>query len=102
MSTSSTIANHLACPDWCTDTHKVTDLTVMRLGGTERLVREHSGPQFGPFMAGAETDVVTGELFASVGFDDVVADLDGSGNPERFRKIAADSLAAAEWLEANQ
>lgn len=101
---SPTLTLSLACPAWCVDEHDITDVVGMSVDGVDRLALEHSGPNFGPFSTGAETDVLTGEIFgASVSYDDVVTKpLDGSSDPAAFRQLAAQALAAAEWLEAQR
>ncbi len=83
------------CPDWC----EHGDRLEHRLPEDEAGTREHSRA-FGPYLlAGAsERQVSPGRLFGAevrVNAPDY-----GTATAEELRQLAADALAAAEWLEA--
>jgi hypothetical protein len=84
------------CPYWCELDPGTHDITL----AGNRAVVDHDGPEFGRYItAGGVTYAETGEV-ASV---DVHMSTDlGSCEvtPGILRQLAADALAAAEWLEA--
>jgi len=97
-------AIRIDCPVWCCDSarHSVDDVMTSTDG---RIIIGHSGPQFGPWSAGSDTDISTGKTVElSVAFDEVVLKERGYfiSEPDVLRRIASEALAAAEWLEANR
>ena len=66
--------------------------------GPDREAREHGGPSFGPYLrAGADEYVDTpGELVPVV---QLYAEGENFADPRELRELAAQVLAAAEWIE---
>ncbi len=76
------------CPDWCRLADREAHLDLLPDDN-------HSGPSFGIwFTSGANQPDGSLDLSAEC---DAIACLDAAG----LRKVAADALAAADWLEAN-
>lgn len=107
MNTSSPTMTALACPEWCIATDEehtsLKDVAAVQTdrgdgrGPTPTLVRDHEGPTFGRFSTRGNEDILGGTIWLDA-FDD---DGEAYTAPE-LRKLAADALAAAEWLEARQ
>lgn len=77
------VAQLEACPSWCTT-------TAQEHADDDPGRPLHRGPWFGPFQAWE----CGGELTADINNCDLTA--------AGLRQLAADALAAAEWLEAHQ
>lgn len=97
----------LTCPSWCQDTerHDATDLmsrASKAAPGAVEIIRPHTGPSFGPFNSGGDSDVATGEVEAEVWLDTCAVPNGGYLTADGLRQLAADAVAAAEWLEANR
>lgn len=89
---------HYRCPDWCELEAGQHAIALVAGPGAGRAVVDHDGPHFGEFLsASGMTFAETGEVtLIEVGGNDVEgACMDAAG----LRKLAADALAAAEWLE---
>ena len=84
------------CPEWCDRPDDNRHQLDIQDG---RAVVDHDGPEFGPFIkAGGMTFAETGEVAE---LDIMIADIeDRPFTPAELRQVAADALAAAEWLEA--
>jgi hypothetical protein len=85
----------IKCPEWCTTEKRQGHDPWFGEGG--ELHVDHQGPDFGDYMFGNGAQVegtVTSEV--------VVSDLECKTDmtPADLRQLAADALAAAEWLEA--
>lgn len=97
----------ISCPDWCRDAGSQRhrhggDLATDESGG---IFSPHSGPTWGTFIAGGTANIETGALEVDVRAEWL--DLDRLGkatsiSADTLRQLAADALAAAEWLEVNQ
>lgn len=92
------------CPDWCQDRDNEVHAEDLSLVGSDTatghmLIHSHTGPSFGPFTCGGETYPLGGPAFHTVDYDLPVC---GTADPEVLRQLAADALAAAEWLEARR
>lgn len=81
----------VVCPDWCERTDHDADYVGP---GCPPM---HYGPGFGPFFPQGDGDEPS---------EIVTCDSDVSypvqGAPEALRRLAADALAAAAWIEANR
>lgn len=83
-----------ACPPWCTSTaadHVPQDVDT--LDGS----KYHPGPHFGAVELAGVT-----RADGSVRSFSWCCDTNGDATPANLRALAADAIAAAEWLEANQ
>lgn len=94
MSTSTIARLSLACPEGCVDTtsHRDFDDDLDDDGTGNRL---HPGPTFGTvqtylFSYGDGRPTVR----------DATVDVEGGVDAAGLRRLAADALAAAEWIEA--
>jgi hypothetical protein len=85
-----------SCPSWCTDVEG-HDAGQLQPGNG----RVHLGPEFGPFRIFGYEDGGTGvlEVLAHIS-DSREARVDLT--PAELRQLAADAIAAAEWLEAQK
>ena len=94
MSTTTAIPAVYGCPDWCTEAGNGHEWGIRGSDGTPAC--SHDGPRFGEFISvGAETTLAGPEQ------PDACHDGVGSMTAVGLRKLAADALAAAEWLEAH-
>lgn len=92
MTTTSPTRN-LACPDWCTGGHVDADVDI---DGSVY----HPGPSFGELsFAGTVRPDGTVHLAASCQDFGTWAT---EQTPANLRQLAADALAAAEWLETQR
>lgn len=97
------IAPRPGCPAWCFDAerHTAADIGCGISGDLAgRLLRPHTGPRFGPFSVGGDSDALTGQMFVGAWVDVVVLERLDLDDPASLRQIAADASAAAEWLAA--
>lgn len=91
MTTTTSTPPAIVCPGWCTTDHAVDRQYVDR-GLCEPTHVWHYGPHFGKHIqVGVFAEQPTAML------DDLRTD---DGTAEELRQLAADALAAAEWLEA--
>jgi hypothetical protein len=100
--TITEIPNTILCPDWCRHAEQ---------GGHDpwwddesgRMRVDHPGPDFGPYLW-SNGEQIDGTLTAEVEMYDT-RDHNEIGvpmSPDQLRQLAADALAAAEWLEAQR
>lgn len=87
------------CPDWC-NLHLMHQVDNVYDDG--RMSRIHGGPRWGRFLSafGEEFTNAPGQL--EIGIDLCSIDDQLTPSVEDLRQLAADALAAAEWLEAHQ
>ena len=84
------------CPDWCTSTGYAHESNTHVISEDRRPVVDHEEPEFGRFyVTGVEFLLSDGPLRLEVHDSLEGAEISA---PE-LRKLAADALAAAEWLE---
>ena len=84
----------ILCPDWCRQDEFGHD---PYLNADDQLEVDHAGPKFGTYMYGCAAQV-DDEVTTRV----TVSDLeDRDMTPAELRRLAADALTAAEWLEAH-
>lgn len=100
MTTTTTLT---ACPAWCTlePGHDWDSEPLNDAGG---LVRGHSGPRFGRFISCGSEEIVHTPLGETRSLTlAIVSDTDTTTfTSNGLRDLAADLVAAAEWIEANQ
>ncbi len=95
----------LSCPPWCVDVnrHAPQDLALGARGELAgRWVRSHSGPMFGPFSTGGESDIHSGDVLVSVHLDEVRLELVDLDDPMALRRLAVEAAETAGWLEDQQ
>jgi hypothetical protein len=96
----------VTCPDWCTDTRSnhLRDLNVTHYDDPKwtgpSITCEHTGPRFGYFAVSGQQNVLNGAIYCSWYTVERI-DL-ASSDRASLRQIAADALAAAQWLESHR
>ncbi|MEP9380817.1 hypothetical protein [Nocardioides sp. KR10-350] len=96
----------IKCPEWCIDVdnadhRNLTDVRAVNPDLDPALVRSHGGPRFGQFIHVGAEEVLTKD--EPLYFDASISILDGREfTAEGLRELAANALAAAEWLEERE
>lgn len=109
--TTITETTAIACPDYCTEPkdHVFDDARLLWSDdgrvATPGIYCAHEGPIFGPFHVVGEVNYSAGTKTAYAMFDDhwEIGNLGTASNDApALRELAANALAAAEWLEAHR
>ena len=87
-------------PDWCTLNDAQHENATSVIGGGQPVVA-HSGPEFGIFFIDATEYLLDDKRLETRAHGELPND-DEVMTAEGLRQLAADSLAAAQWLENNR